>query len=107
MKLLGSITQGFRAPALQAGHPCLLFLQQLNVQMNSIIVNGRKWTINQDTISYEDLVSMAGKTLDDRIVYTVTYRQLTKHGISGSLIKGESVEIKPYMNFNVIFTGNA
>jgi Multiubiquitin len=71
-----------------------------------IIVNTREKTVKGDDITYEHVVKLAfpepppGK----EIVYTVTYRDGPKANPEGTMIAGDTVEVKDDMIFNVTAT---
>ncbi|MFT7036839.1 MAG: hypothetical protein ACJA2S_005379 [Cyclobacteriaceae bacterium] len=71
-----------------------------------IIVNGREKEWNEKKISFEDLVVLAFGTYENapNKCYTVTFSKGCRDKPSGSLVKGESVNVKPKMIFNVTAT---
>jgi len=72
----------------------------------NIIVNGRKKDVAASSLSYEDVVNLQFDSQPPRgenVVITVTYSK-GLHNSSGTLISGQSVEIKSGMVFNVTAT---
>jgi hypothetical protein len=74
-----------------------------NSDDRTIIVNGRpkKWAA--ETITFEQVVSLAfpEASPNPNTVYTVTYK---KGGDQGSLVAGGSIAVKPGTIFNVTAT---
>ncbi len=71
-----------------------------------IIVNGRKKEVAASSLTYEEVVNLAFDNQPprgDNVVITVTYSK-GPHNSSGTLIAGQSVEIKSEMVFNVTAT---
>ncbi|MFZ2303758.1 MAG: multiubiquitin domain-containing protein [Minisyncoccia bacterium] len=72
----------------------------------TIIVNARekKWGVKE--ISYQQVVELAFGSYSDNenIVYTVTYSKGDDHKKEGSLIKGQTVNVKDGMIFNATRT---
>jgi hypothetical protein len=68
-----------------------------------LIVNGRKKTVTAFELSYEEVVALAFESppAGENVLITVTYRHGPDPHHSGSLVAGESVEIKDHMVFNV------
>lgn len=69
-----------------------------------ITVNGKKHTINDDIVEYSDVAKLAG--LDPMKMYTATYSN-DYYDDSGSLVMGDSVDIKDGTIFNIADTSNA
>jgi hypothetical protein len=71
----------------------------------TIIVNGRKRTVDEKDISFEDLVELAypGSPVGPNIVYTVAYRKAAGNR-SGDLLAGQSVKVKEGTIFDVTQT---
>ncbi|MBZ5615718.1 MAG: multiubiquitin domain-containing protein [Acidobacteriia bacterium] len=69
----------------------------------TIIVNTREKTWDKKQISYQEVVILAfgSYSNDENVVYTVTYSRGEKSHHEGSLVKGESVNVKDGMIFNV------
>ena len=68
----------------------------------NVIVNGRTIEIDDEALSYDQLLTYAkSHNLDDA---TVTYKGSDDEG---SLVRGESVETEEGMIFNVIVTDSA
>jgi hypothetical protein len=68
----------------------------------TIIINTQKYSWAKPSISYEDLIKLAGKT--EGILYTVNY--YAKKIMSGSLTPGQSVEAISGTVFNISHTNN-
>jgi hypothetical protein len=72
----------------------------------NIIVNGRPKDVAASSLSYDDVVNLAFDNQPPRgenVVITVTYSKGAHHS-SGTLVSGQSVEIKSGMVFNVSAT---
>lgn len=72
----------------------------------NIIVNGRKRDVAASSLGYDDVVNLAFDNQPPRgenVVITVTYSK-GEHNSSGTLVSGQSVEIKSGMVFNVTAT---
>jgi len=69
----------------------------------NIIVNGRQKDIAASSLTYDDVVNLAFDNQPPRgenVVITVTYSK-GLHNSSGTLVSGQSVEVKSGMVFNV------
>jgi len=68
-----------------------------------IVVNTRPHTVNQDELTFDDVVAIAvadGLLSGPQVVYTISYRRA--HGNqAGDLAEGESVKLKDGIVFNV------
>ena len=75
----------------------------------TIIVNTLPKVWNEKKISYQEVIVLAfGTYIDDpKIIYTVEYFKGEKEQHEGSLTKGESVNVKDGMIFNVSKTDNS
>lgn len=71
-----------------------------------IIVNAKKYKVDWQEATYEDIVAIARSSYDKDTVYTVTW-YLRENGGGGSLTKGEKVFVREGMIFNVALTNNA
>jgi hypothetical protein len=71
-----------------------------------IIVNGREKIVTQHELSYIDVVHLAfeNPTINENIVYTVTYKRGPDHKPEGTMVEGDTVKVKPGMIFNVTRT---
>lgn len=72
----------------------------------TIIVNGREKQVEQECISFEEVVNLAydnNPPHGENVVITVTYSR-GEHGKQGTLLPGESVKVKRGMIFNVTAT---
>lgn len=70
----------------------------------SIVVNAQQKTVTGDTISYEQLVSLAHDgtpPTGDGWEFTITYRRGNGNKREGSLVAGETVKLKEGMIFDV------
>jgi hypothetical protein len=74
-----------------------------------IIVNTREKEWEEKTISYEQVVVLAfgSYSTEEKAVYTVDYSKGPKENPEGSLVKGQSVEVKEGMIFNVKHTNRS
>jgi hypothetical protein len=71
----------------------------------TIIVNARERTVTQKTLSFDEIVVLAfGPPNYDASVYTITYRKGPDKMEKGTLLSGESVNLKSGMIFNVVRT---
>lgn len=60
-----------------------------------VVINGTAFTLDHDTVTYEELGQLAFPGHDPEAMFTVTYRHAdTPHGGSGTLVAGESVKVK-------------
>lgn len=75
----------------------------------TIIVNAREKTWNKKEISYEEIIVLAFGSYSDNenIIYTVTFSKGPKSHHEGSMVKGDSVEVKDGMIFNVTPTNKS
>ena len=71
-----------------------------------LIINTREKTWDNSSISYKDAVILAfgSYSEDPNTIYTVDYFKGPKENPEGSLTKGQSVEVKNGMIFNVTET---
>jgi hypothetical protein len=71
-----------------------------------IIVNTRRHRVDTDTASYAQVVSIAfpDRPVNPNIYYEVTYRHAAGSKHEGTLLDGQSVEIKNGTNFHVTET---
>lgn len=74
---------------------------------HAIRLNGQLLNVEGDTISYEQIVELAG--LDARYCPTVVYSGPRKGDWhrSGTMSHGKSIELEPNLNFSAMYTGNA
>ncbi len=70
----------------------------------TIIVNGREKVVPKEDMTFNEIVALAeGLPSGQFIVYTITYRR--GHGNKeGTLVEGETVNVKDGMIFNVTAT---
>lgn len=72
--------------------------------VKNVILNGKEIKLNEDIISYEDILQILGHDKDQ--VLTVTYSTGLKEP-GGMLIKGQSVAVVDGMMISAMRTGNA
>lgn len=61
----------------------------------AVVINGTSFTLENDTVSYEELGQLAYPDHDPQAMLTVTYQHAdTPHGGKGTLVAGESVKVK-------------
>jgi hypothetical protein len=74
-----------------------------------IIVNGEAKTVNSDEVSYEEVVALAYSVPPaPNAIFSVTYRKAKEPRHEGSLVEGQSVEVrKEGTIFNVTPTGKS
>lgn len=70
----------------------------------TIIVNGREETVAAKEMSFAEIVALAELPTGPNFVYTVTYRRGHGNKPEGTLVEGETVQIKEGMIFNVTAT---
>jgi len=71
----------------------------------TIIVNARQKTISQSELTFDEVVTLAfGPPNYETNGYTVTCHKGEEDKAKGSLVRDESVHIKPRMVFDVIRT---
>lgn len=73
-----------------------------------IVVNGSPVTVESETVTYEQVVSIAFPTPPaPDATFSVTFRK-AKHCEKGSLVAGQSVEVKKKgTTFDVVHTGKS
>jgi hypothetical protein len=71
-----------------------------------IFVNSRSKTVTGKEISYADVVKLAFADAfqNPNTLYTVTYRYAEGHKAGGSMVEGDTVNLKKEMQFNVQFS---
>jgi hypothetical protein len=71
-----------------------------------IIVNARRHRVETHTVSYTQVVDIAfpDRPVNPNIYYEVTYRHAAGQKHEGTLLDGQSVEIKNGTNFHVTET---
>lgn len=72
----------------------------------TIIVNGRKKTVEKQHVSYEEMVKLAFDTPPTgvNIVFTIVFREGPHNNSSGTLKPGKSVKVQDGMIFDVTAT---
>jgi len=71
-----------------------------------IIVNGVAATVDQEVLSFDDVVNIAFPNRDPNTVYSVSYEK-AKDPKEGELLPGQSVTIKENTEFDVDDTGKS
>ena len=68
-----------------------------------IAINGTAFSLDHETVTYEELGQIAYPGHDPQAMFTVTYKNaIAPHGGSGTLVAGESVKVKKKgTSFNV------
>lgn len=74
------------------------------VKEMKIIVNGREKTVGGKTLSYAEAVQLAFGSVDAQSICTVTYKKGPPSNPAGSMVAGDSVNLKCGMIFNVTST---
>jgi hypothetical protein len=72
----------------------------------TIIVNARRKTVTADELTFEQIVALAFDPVPANAFFTVTYSGGVHHR-DGSLLPGQTVEIKDGMQFHVTETGQS
>jgi len=74
-----------------------------------IIVNAEEKVWHDKTISFEQLAAIAYGSYEDNeaITYSITYKRGMGNKPEGSLTKGQSVQVKDKMIFNVTRTNRS
>ena len=65
-----------------------------------IVVNGIKVTHIGKSVTYQEIVNYAAEEKDKQVEHTVTYENGPKENPEGTLEKGQSVFVKPFMSFD-------
>jgi len=82
-----------------------VFISRAKPTEFKIILNGRPKVVSSRSLSYQEVIQLAFGTADlDRTAYTVTYARGPDCNREGSMVKGQSVNIKTGMIFNVSAT---
>ena len=68
----------------------------------TIIVNAQEKEVDHKKLTFEEIVILAFESYEpsETIIYTVLYMR-GEHGKEGSLVAGESINVKDGMEFNV------
>jgi len=71
-----------------------------------VAINGTAFTLDHDTVTYEELGHSVHPGHDPQAMFTVTYKNaIAPHGGNGTLVAGESVKVKRKgTSFNVRLT---
>jgi hypothetical protein len=80
--------------------------QKSHAKRFKIIVNARSKEVTDDEQSFEQIVALAFSPVPTgpNFVFTVTFRKGPRENPEGTLTRGESVEIKDGMTFDVTAT---
>jgi hypothetical protein len=72
----------------------------------TIIVNGQEKTVSAKEISFDEVVALAFNPVPEgpNVRITVTYRRGSEEKPQGTLTKGQSVNVKKGMRFDVTAT---
>lgn len=72
----------------------------------TIIVNGQEKTVNEKSISFDRVVALAFNPVPSgpNVLITVSYRRGPEEKPQGTLIEGQSVNVKKNMLFDVTAT---
>lgn len=84
-------------------------LHEGNNEVKIIVNASEKAWIKKDSISYEEVVSLAfgSCSTDPNVVYTVTFAKGNSPRHEGTLVKGDVVAVKNRMVFNVTQTNRS
>jgi Multiubiquitin len=80
--------------------------EQADKKEFEVAINGTAFTLDHDTVTYEELGQLAHPGHDPQAMFTVTYKNaIAPHGGNGTLVAGESVKVKKKgTSFNVRLT---
>lgn len=81
--------------------------QKNNIKEYKIIVNGREKIWLHDEINFDEVVVLAFGLVQNTTSYTVTYKKGHGNKAEGILVKGDSVNVKDGMLFNVTQTSRS
>lgn len=73
----------------------------------TIVINGREKIITTKAVSFEEIVGLSGLPSGQNTVFTVTYRRAPGQKHEGTMVPGETVEVKDGMIFNVTATNKS
>jgi hypothetical protein len=71
-----------------------------------IVVNGQPKTATSEILTYDDVVRLAFPNGEPNTIYRVTFRK-AEHPHAGTLVEGQTVEIKEGTIFDVTPTGKS
>ena len=71
-----------------------------------IVVNGEHKTVTSEVLGYDEVVQLAFPSGEPNTIYRVTFRK-AKHPHEGTLVEGQTVEIKEGTIFDVTPTGKS
>lgn len=72
-----------------------------------IMVNGSKFDVRVEYLSYEDVALLAGHPGDTGLTVVYTRPPRTDYAVSGTLVPGRSIDIEERMVFDAVQTGAA
>jgi len=78
-------------------------LFQENWHMASVWINGRVQEVESEYVTYDQLVKMVNGSVS--ILYTITFGNGRGRKISGTVVPGERVKVRPGMTFSAVGTG--
>ena len=72
----------------------------------TIIINGRKYEVPKEEISFEEIVDLAfdDASQGENICFTITFKRGRGDKPEGTLVEGDAVKVKKGMIFNVTRT---
>ena len=75
----------------------------------TIIVNGEEKEVKKENISYEEVIILAFGSYNDSddVAYTIMYFRGNNEKPNGFLLKGQEVNVKKEMKFNVSKTNRS
>ncbi len=78
----------------------------LNNKGFAIVVNGREKTVEDEELTFDQVVALAfdDPPVGEFICFTITYRGAGGRKPEGTLVKGDSVKVKDGTIFNVTVT---
>ena len=84
-------------------------LLKKKVHKVTIIVNGEDKEVDKEAISYEDVIILAFGSYNDSqdVAYTIMYFRGNNDKPNGFLLKGQEVNVKKGMKFNVSKTNRS
>jgi hypothetical protein len=72
----------------------------------TIFVNGREKEVDHKVVSFTEIVALANIPGDANTIYTDTYKK-GRRGAEGSLVEGDTINVKNGMIFNVTATSKS
>lgn len=85
------------------------FYSQVSHHQITLMVNGKEKSWNEPTITFVQVVILAfGNYVEnDNVIYTVTYAKGPVVNLEGTMVKGDTVDVKQKMIFNVTSTNRS